>query len=440
MNIAFAFSGKAGKKGHESWGMSDEPGLSDRLYVRSKREDTGSSRLEIEIRKREGVAFTYYTFMKARNVAQSVSGDDLMKFEQHGRAGSFFAITLRIEGGYIPEVFAIYDIFENVFNQNIMGAVLTDVDTDGYLTYTISSFSDGDEALKKTERILKEQISSVKIDCLPDNLSTNRGKDTKIFGIKESLCTINNALFNDLEVIVARDYDTITNGPIVDLPTTPDAPIIVNPNSGTGVATSIDHEDNEKLRKAQQEIDSLRYQLTISKNKEAELLKLIEELKNGKQKKPSSELYKSVIIIAACIVLCFVFYKNIPSFIDDSDNNSGQLVQTDTAQTEDQAQTEKQPSSEGEGSTGTDDKKVSTIKMKVKSLSNIRDSKAQEFKPRIQAKEGLVLNVDTNNVKFFTIDNKKRKYVYVSKKDNTSILFQEHDEGGFIWKDNLEQM
>jgi hypothetical protein len=334
MNIAFAFSGKAGKKGHESWGMSDEPGLSDRLYVRSKREDTGSSRLEIEIRKREGVAFTYYTFMKARNVAQSVSGDDLMKFEQHGRAGSFFAITLRIEGGYIPEVFAIYDIFENVFNQNIMGAVLTDVDTDGYLTYTISSFSDGDEALKKTERILKEQISSVKIDCLPDNLSTNRGKDTKIFGIKESLCTINNALFNDLEVIVARDYDTITNGPIVDPPTTPDAPIIVNPNSGTGVATSIDHEDNEKLRKAQQEIDSLRYQLTISKNKEAELLKLIEELKNGKQKKPSSELYKSVIVIAACIIFAFVLYNDFvqkkPENIEQIPSDKVHIVQNDS--------------------------------------------------------------------------------------------------------------
>lgn len=440
MNIAFAFSGKAGKKGHESWGMSDEPGLSDRLYVRSKREDTGSSRLEIEIRKREGVAFTYYTFMKARNVAQSVSGDDLMKFEQHGRAGSFFAITLRIEGGYIPEVFAIYDIFEKVFNQNIMGAVLTDVDTDGYLTYTISSFSDGDEVFKETERGLKEQISSVKIDCLPDNLSTNRGKDTKIFGIKESLCTINNALFNDLEVIVARDYDTITNGPIGDPPTTPDAPMIVNPNSGTGVATSIDHEDNEKLRKAQQEIDSLRYQLTISKNKEAELLKLIEELKKGKYQKRLLELNKSIIAIAACIVLCFVLYKNIPLIIDDLGNNPAQHTQADTAHTEDQAQTEKQPSSEGEGSTGTDDKKVSTIKMKVKCPSNIRDSTGQEFNPKIKAKEGVVLNVDTNNVKTFTISNQKLKYVYVPKSYNTSISFQQNDVGGFIWKENLKEM
>lgn len=432
MNIAFAFSGKAGKKGHESWGMSDEPGLSDRLYVRSKREDTGSSRLEIEIRKREGVAFTYYTFMKARNVAQSVSGDDLMKFEQHGRAGSFFAITLRIEGGYIPEVFAIYDIFENVFNQNIMGAVLTDVDTDGYLTYTISSFSDGDEALKKTERILKEQISSVKIDCLPDNLSTNRGKDTKIFGIKESLCTINNALFNDLEVIVARDYDTITNGPIVDLPTTPDAPIIVNPNSGTGVATSIDHEDNEKLRKAQQEIDSLRYQLTISKNKEAELLKLIEELKNGKQKKPSSELYKSIIVIAACIVLCFVFYKNIPSFIDNFGNNSKQLAQMDKVQAEVLESDSVITNDNIDKDTIIDSSTLIRYKVSIKGAT-IKDSFNNII---VRPKVEQIIYVDETKCKNWDA----KKYLYVPKSHNEDLFTNKGNEYGYIYEKQITKI
>lgn len=336
MNIEIAFTGKAGKIGHESWGLPDEPNFSNHVYPRSKREDVSSSRLEVEIRELGGVVYTYYTFMKAKNVAE-IQKEDGLSIDPHGRSGSFFAITLRVENSYIPDIFTLYAIFEKVFNQNVKDFIFEDVEIDGnlILTYKINNFAEGGDVFEKAETILKDEVLSLMITGLPTIFSTKKGKDVKTFGLDESdLETINNFLFNDSEVIISRDYKQkqVVEPPIQQPSATSADSHIEIEKEDEKVTTSLDI--NEKFKEA--EINDLQSQIAELKSinanftqRECEHLQLIDELTNKQQNRPFLDLYKSIIAIAACFVLLFGMYKLIapsPKEVVQSDNLLKEVV------------------------------------------------------------------------------------------------------------------
>ena len=214
MDITFVVTGKAGKSGHEQWRKNCDEDFSTRIYTHSKREASEASRLEIELREYKGDVFSYYTYLIVKNVAQVKSKEDEEKHEKHGRTGSFFGMSLRIRGGYIPNVSRLYDLFENVFEQRIRGTILTDEDTDGYLTFLIEKLSEGEDYFILAEKDILSAVSSLDITVLPDNCATQQQKTgevkTKLFNVGDTRHTsFIQALFNDAEVNVSRDYYTI---------------------------------------------------------------------------------------------------------------------------------------------------------------------------------------------------------------------------------------
>lgn len=214
MDITFVVTGKAGKSGHEQWRKVNDEDFSTRIYSHSKREAFEASRLEIELREFKGDVFTYYTYLIVKNVAQVKSKEDEEKHERHGRTGSFFGMTIRIKGGYISDVSRLYNLFERVFEQRIKGRVLTDENTDGYLTFVIEKLSEGEDSFVLAEKDVLSAISAEDITVLPDYCATQQQKPgevrAKLFNVGDTgHDSFLQALFNDAEVNVSRDYDTI---------------------------------------------------------------------------------------------------------------------------------------------------------------------------------------------------------------------------------------
>lgn len=213
MNTLFVVTGKAGKNGHEQWRKVNEEDFSTRIYTHSKREASEASRLEIELRSFQGNIYSYYTYLKAKNVAQVKSKEDEEKHEKHGRTGSFFGMTIRVQNGYIRDISKLYSIFEQIFENRIKGTILTDKDTDGYLTYMIEKLADGENAFTLAEKDLLAAISPNDILKLPENCVTQQQRigevKTKCFNVVDTAhSSFFPTLFNDAEVNVSREYDT----------------------------------------------------------------------------------------------------------------------------------------------------------------------------------------------------------------------------------------
>lgn len=212
MDIVFAVTGKAGKNGHEQWGEIKDENLSTRIYTHSKREASETSRLEIELRELQGERYSYYTYLIVKNVAQVRSKEDEANAEKHGRTGSFFGMTIRIREGYITDIPKLYSLFEQVFENSIKETILTDKDTNGYLTYLIDKLADGENYFALAEQDLLSNISSADIRELPTNCVTQQHRigEIKHFNVDDAgHSTFFSTLFNDAEINVSREYDTI---------------------------------------------------------------------------------------------------------------------------------------------------------------------------------------------------------------------------------------
>lgn len=211
MDVSFAITGKAGAKGVEIWGMSDED-ISNRIYQHSKREAKEASRLEIELREHNNHIYSYYTFLKINNVAQVKTKEDEEKQEKHGRKGSFFGMTIRIEKGFIQNVADFYLLCESAFDNLIFGRILTDIDTDGYLTYLIEKLSDGEDCFKRVEKELVSGVNNCGIIDLPDDCVIQK-KTTDLLPQHFNIEDVEDksfleVLFKNSEVCVSREYDT----------------------------------------------------------------------------------------------------------------------------------------------------------------------------------------------------------------------------------------
>ena len=214
MNIIFAVTGKAGKSGHEQWRKVNEEDFSTRIYTHSKREATEASRLEIELRNFQGNIYSYYTYLRVKNVAQVKSKEDEEKREKHGRTGSFFGMTIRVQDGYIRDVPKLYSLFETVFENKIKRKIFTEEDTDGYLTYLIEKLADGEETFIMAEKDIFAAITPNDILKLPENCVTQQQRigevKTKCFNVEDTvLDSFFPTLFNGAEVNVSREYDTL---------------------------------------------------------------------------------------------------------------------------------------------------------------------------------------------------------------------------------------
>lgn len=133
-------------QGHNTWGTDDEKyyeGFYNGIDVFSKTRNL----FVVEV-LRNGPSFSaYYSFIKAYQVTAL-----------NGRPGSYFGITLRTDGVYCTNVHSLYNLFEQVFTQMILGHVVEPVGEG--LKYRIAKFSDQEMLMRDVKQVLDKNIAS----------------------------------------------------------------------------------------------------------------------------------------------------------------------------------------------------------------------------------------------------------------------------------------
>ena len=96
-------------KGQKLWGAGD----ADSLYLKNfYRQFSSPALMLVEVKKFDKDVYTYYTYCRSGNITAN-----------DGRAGSYFAITLRINH-YYQDIKNIYNLLDAAYNKFIVGTIL----------------------------------------------------------------------------------------------------------------------------------------------------------------------------------------------------------------------------------------------------------------------------------------------------------------------------
>lgn len=143
----FIVSGQP-KLGHESWPPPvDDKVLSDRLYgQRGAKEKT---RMEIKFEKIGDRLITYYHFSKLKDVTSCLTDEEkkMNPPADHGRKGSFFVMSIRMDGYYSADFSMIFTLLDEMYENYVNGKVLKR-SKEGYLVYQIMKLEDAEEIWK----------------------------------------------------------------------------------------------------------------------------------------------------------------------------------------------------------------------------------------------------------------------------------------------------
>ena len=214
MRIEVALSGKVGKKGREQQGLPDDENLAQRLYGHAQREADVASRLEVVIRPIGNKVYTYYTYMKPRDVAQFATEEDNERGWHHGREGSFLALTVRFEQMYCSDVEYLYRLLADMYGRYLYGKVVTDKNTDGFLTYTIKQLSEAENQLREIDGAIQadEKLKRMLVILPNDVVAKARVESFE----KINLADVDNKtalqkLFGGTELYVSAEYTSIAD-------------------------------------------------------------------------------------------------------------------------------------------------------------------------------------------------------------------------------------
>ena len=157
--VEIAISGKPGKWGSESIGIEDNS-LKIRLYNQCQRDSTVESRLAISCELIDGQPYTYYHYLKPKDVAQKRTENDVAMGRKHGREGSYFALTIRIKGKLINDIRYAYSLLEEMFNKHIVNHILSNIDSDGFWEYQILELSEAEQCLATIRNEVVHKLES----------------------------------------------------------------------------------------------------------------------------------------------------------------------------------------------------------------------------------------------------------------------------------------
>ncbi|MBR5688011.1 MAG: hypothetical protein IKX36_08645 [Prevotella sp.] len=122
MNIEFLIHGTL-SDGQSFWKETDSDYCS-LFYVSNRQENVV---MDIEVLKRGGGVCTYYNYLRYNNISAS------------HRAGSYFGMTVRVDGSICTDVKSMYAILDTLFYKMVVGSLL-EPDGNGFV-YTFDSFS-----------------------------------------------------------------------------------------------------------------------------------------------------------------------------------------------------------------------------------------------------------------------------------------------------------
>lgn len=178
--------------GQDIWGDGNDREVVKSYYNGDQNEQV---RFVIDILPSKGKVF--YSYLIAHNV-----------FDNGSRPGSYFAMTLAIEGHFCKDTSNLYDLFDQVFNK-YCNKILTSQSSS--FKYKIRSFADISKDLEEMKSIVyKTLANSFSNDFEPINLTQIKGNNGSIqYNIKD----VDSPTFFDsfrryLKVIITLNYPT----------------------------------------------------------------------------------------------------------------------------------------------------------------------------------------------------------------------------------------
>ena len=191
--------------GHESWPPPiDDKVLSDRLYgQRGAKERT---RMEIKFEKIGDRLITYYHFSKLKDVTSCLSDEEkkMNPPADHGRKGSFFVMSLRMDGYYSTDFSRIFILLEDMYENHVNGKVLK-MSKEGYLVYQIMKLEDAREIWENISSELKakgEMTFLKQTKPIPGDITIKGTKTSDYFSVEDTEKIIESALIQKGGVFV----------------------------------------------------------------------------------------------------------------------------------------------------------------------------------------------------------------------------------------------
>ncbi len=244
-NIELAISGKPGIYGSESVGINDDS-LKTRLYNQCQRDSDVESRLSIYFERVGDDSYALYHFLKPHNVAQKRTKEDEENNRKHGRAGSYFALTIRLKNRYCKDLKFMYSLLEEMFKKYIVDNVLSNRNTDNYWEYKVNVLSEAKHILDEIAQEVRREFpknQELLINLTPSQIEQPSGeiKTLNLDEIEEKKCL--DYLMSGSELYISPDY--IKKPPQVK----PGKKIIPNQNSINGVFGSDETQINKDYEK-----------------------------------------------------------------------------------------------------------------------------------------------------------------------------------------------
>lgn len=143
MKIAeFVFHGVP--QGIDVWGTSGDS-YYESFYNILDAFKNAQSAFVVEIRKDSNKFCSYYSYIRPQNV-----------IAKGGRTGSYFGMSLKVEGNYCTDVHSLFNLFDTIYAQKISGRLLSN--NGNSERYLIANFKDVEEELTEISKLAISQI------------------------------------------------------------------------------------------------------------------------------------------------------------------------------------------------------------------------------------------------------------------------------------------
>lgn len=145
MNVEFQIHGVL-SSGQKTWKQEDQD-----YYKQFYSDQTEDVLMIVEIVNRPHGVSTYYNYLRNNNILSA-------------RVGSYFGMTMRIDGAFCRDVKSIYMILDNLFNKMMVGSIL--VPKGDKYEYAIESFAAQNDYLLQVEKQFSNMLNAF---CSPQD-------------------------------------------------------------------------------------------------------------------------------------------------------------------------------------------------------------------------------------------------------------------------------
>ena len=162
MNVEFQIHGVL-SSGQKTWKQEDKD-----YYAQFYSDQAEDVLMTVEIVNRPHGVSAYYNYLRNNNILST-------------RVGSYFGMTMRIDGAFCRDVKSIYMILDNLFNKMIVGSLL--VPKGDKYEYAIDSFAAQNDILLQVERQFSNMLNAF---CSPQDffeissVYTSQGKKLSV--------------------------------------------------------------------------------------------------------------------------------------------------------------------------------------------------------------------------------------------------------------------